>query len=163
MINPLDAAIVLAFLISALAGLWRGFLREALALAGWVAAAWVALTFTPALDARLAPYVSVPAARSVLAFVLLFVATLFTVTLMARALGALLRAVGLGGVDRAVGGLFGLARGVVVVVVMLVLGRMLGLDQAPWWQASRLRGPFQGLVQWAVQYLPADLAQTALG
>ena len=163
MINPLDAAIVLAFAVSALMGLWRGFLREALALAGWVAAAWVALTFTPALEGHLAPYVSVPTARAVLAFVLLFVATLFTVALVARALGALLRAIGLGGVDRAVGGLFGLARGVVVVVVMLVLGRMLGLDQAPWWQASRLREPFQGLVHWALQYLPADLAQTALG
>jgi len=74
MINPLDAAIVLAFAVSALMGLWRGFLREALALAGWVAAAWAALTFTP---------------------------------LLARALGALLRVVGLGGVDRAVPGALG--------------------------------------------------------
>ncbi len=163
MINPLDAAIVVILAASALVSLWRGFLREALSLAGWVLAAWVAFTYTAALDARLAGWVGVPGVRTVVAFLILFVATLFTVALVNFWLTRLVHSIGLSGPDRALGVLFGLLRGGVVVVLLLVLGRVLALDQAPWWQASRLRPWFQALAQWLVDRLPEGLNAVGLG
>ncbi len=154
MINPLDAVIVLVLVASAVVSLWRGFLREALSLAGWVAAVWVALRFSPLLAVQLETWVSHSGARALVAALLVFVATLFTAALVNHWLVRLVRASGLSGTDRALGVLFGLVRGGVIVVLLLVAGRLLALDQASWWALSRLRPYFETLSAWLLQYLP---------
>ncbi len=163
MINPLDAVIIVLIAASAVVSLWRGFLREALSLAGWVAAVWVALRFSPLLADQLS-WVSHSGARTLLAALLSFVATLFTAALISHAVVRLVRASGLSGTDRALGVLFGLVRGGVIVVLLLVAGHLLALDQAPWWALSRLRPYFEGLSAWLLQYLPQGIeARLLLG
>ena len=110
-----DYSILAIIGASVLISLWRGFTKEALSLAGWVIAAWVALTFANNLQTLLEPHISVPSLRLVVAFAILFIATLFLAGLVNYLAVQVIKKTGLSGTDRVVGILFGVARGCVVV------------------------------------------------
>ena len=119
-------------------GFWRGLVYEVLSLAGWLAAFLAAQWF--AEDALgFLPFVQ-GAPKSVqyaVAFVGVFVATLFASGLLSWLIKKLVETVGLRPVDRSLGALFGLARGVVVLLVVTVLLQLLGMASEPWWQEAQ--------------------------
>lgn len=137
MMNPLDLLIVAVVLLSVVVGGYRGLVREALSLLIWVAAFVVASLFAGAVAASLAARIEPEGLRYPLAFGGLFVSTLIAGALVSRALGMLVDATGLTGVDRSLGVLFGAARAGVLLVVVAALTLPLFADAA-WWQASRL-------------------------
>lgn len=153
-----DLAILTILAISALISIWRGFLREVLSLAAWVAAFWVALSFTHPAAGLLLDYVSVPTVRLVLTFLGLFMGTLLVVAVFNHLMLRLMVKTGLSGTDRMLGVFFGLARGVAVVTVLVLLAGLTPLPQDPWWRESMLIGHFQSLALWMRTYLPEDLA-----
>ncbi len=113
-----DVGIVIVVLLSVLLAAAHGFFFEIFSLAGTVVgyllAAWGYTRVAPMLE----PYVKTPWVANISAFLLIFLA----VTLLASAIGRLMRAtmkeVGLRGIDRFLGAVFGLARGVLVVMVI---------------------------------------------
>lgn len=134
--------------ISALFSLMRGFVREALSLAGWMAAFWVALTFAKDFAELLLAGISAPSLRMVVSFTILFVVTLVITALLNRLAGQLVSRTGLSGTDRMIGMIFGIARGVVVVSVLVLLAGLTTLPQDPWWQQSVLIDVFHKLALW---------------
>ena len=134
--------------ISALFSLMRGFVREALSLAGWVAAFWVALTFAQDFADLLLAGISAPSLRMVVSFTILFVVTLVITALVNRLAGQLVSKTGLSGTDRMIGMIFGIARGVVVVSVLVLLAGLTTMPQDPWWQQSVLVDVFHKLALW---------------
>ena len=134
--------------ISALFSLMRGFVREALSLAGWMAAFWVALTFAKDFADLLLAGISAPSLRMVVSFTILFVVTLVITALVNRLAGQLVSKTGLSGTDRMIGMIFGIARGVVVVSVLVLLAGMTTMPQDPWWQQSALIDVFHKLAMW---------------
>jgi membrane protein required for colicin V production len=134
--------------ISALFSLMRGFVREALSLLGWLAAFWVALTFAKEFADLLLTGISTPSVRVVVSFTILFVVTLVVAALVNRLAGSLVSKTGLTGTDRMIGMIFGIARGVVVVSVLVLLAGMTTMPQDPWWQQSVLIDVFQKLALW---------------
>ena len=70
--NWADYTILAIIGISVLISLWRGFTKEAFSLAGWIVAAWVALTFADSLQVLLEPHITVPSLRLIIAFAILF-------------------------------------------------------------------------------------------
>ena len=144
--------------LSALISLVRGFVREALSLAVWVFAFWISWQFFRDLALHL-DWVSVPSVRLGVAFALLFVTTLIIGGLVNYLVGQLVDKTGLTGTDRMIGILFGAARGMLLVAVLVLLAGLTPLPEDPWWGQSLLIGYFQELAIWLKSLLPADIGE----
>jgi membrane protein required for colicin V production len=133
----IDWALLGALLVSMLIGLWRGLLLEVLALAGWVVAWFGAQWLAP----RWAPHLPVgeagPDARTALALIAGFVAVLVACGVAARVVRLLVQATPLRGVDRLLGGAFGLLRGMLLLLLVAAVVGLTPAGSAPQWHASR--------------------------
>ncbi len=156
--NWADIVILAIIAISALISLWRGFFKEALSLATWVAAIWVALAFSRELSALLVNWIDVPSARSAVAMAILFLLVLIIGGIVNYLIGQLVKKTGLQGTDRMLGTVFGAVRGALIVSVLVLAGGMTLLPQDPWWQASELMPHFEQLALWLADFLPSDIA-----
>lgn len=132
----IDWVIIALLTISTLISLKRGFVREALSLITWVAAFIIARTFHPQMQSLLAGTVETPLVRLIAAFAILFVATLIVGAIINNLIAHLVRVTGLSATDRVLGMVFGLLRGVVVVVVAIAFTRYTPLAQDTWWRTS---------------------------
>jgi len=132
-LNGVDWLIIVVITVSVLLSLWRGFVREALSLLGWVAAFVVAHTFVDRLAVELAGAIANVTGRYVAAYALLFVSTLLVFTLVVRVASGLVRAAGLSVLDRLLGTLFGFARGVIIMLVLAYVVRQLVPPQDQQW------------------------------
>ena len=157
--NWADYIILAIILLSALISVGRGFVREVLSLLGWVAALWVSISFSPALSERLYSVVSVPSMRRLLGFLTLFIATLLLAAGVNYLTTKLIIKTGLSSTDRALGILFGAARGIAIVAIVVLMAGLTPLPQDPWWKESLLLKHFQSLALWIRSYLPEDIAK----
>ncbi|RCX32171.1 CvpA family protein [Thioalbus denitrificans] len=155
--NWVDFVILGILLVSTLISLVRGFAREALSLLVWAAAFWVAITYSESLEALFVDHINTPSVRLALAFFALFLATLVAGGLVNFLIGQLVDKTGLSGTDRVLGMVFGAARGVAVVALLVLLAGLTPLPQDPWWQDSMLLPHFQMLAIWIREFLPPDI------
>ncbi len=133
----LDYIIVAIVLISSVIGLVRGVVREVLSLAIWILAIVLALGFSDRLAETFATRIDAPAVRYVVAFALIFIATLVLGGIAQWLVMRLIETTGLSGTDRLVGLVFGGLRGGVVCIVAVIALRPFVIDEG-WWQSSRL-------------------------
>lgn len=154
-----DFFVLAVISVSALLSLWRGFVREALSLVSWVVALWVAMLFFHDLARWLARWIETPSVRGLVAFATLFVAVVLLGGLVNYLAGQLVAKTGLTATDRALGIVFGVARGVVIVAVLVLLAGLTTLPQDGWWSESLLLGHFQDMALWLRSFLPEDIAQ----
>lgn len=153
-----DYGILIIVALSALISVMRGFVREALSLAAWVAAFWVAFTFHQHLATLLTDHIAAPSIRLISAFALLFVVTLVLCAIMNNLVAKLVEKSGLSGTDRMLGVLFGIARGAVVVAILVLLAGLTPLPADPWWKESIFIVHFQSMAIWLRNFLPPDIA-----
>jgi len=134
-----DWLIVAILAISALISLKRGFIKEALSLAIWLVAFLIASTFSPLLAPILANYLDIPSIQQMAAFAILFIATLIVGGGVNYLLATLIKVSGLTGTDRLLGMLFGVVRGAVIVMVLVIyMPKFLPVEEDLWWQHSTL-------------------------
>jgi len=134
----IDYTFLCIVVVSLLIGLFRGFVREALSLATWIAAFAVALRYGPIVAEQLGSSISAPALRVALGYGLVFFGCLIAGSIMTYLCWMLVRTSGLTPVDRTLGAGFGLIRGALLVVAFVMFAGLSGLHEAPWWRASRL-------------------------
>lgn len=156
-LNWADYFIIAVVLISTLVSIIRGFVREVLSLVVWIIAFVVAFKFSAKLATVFAAYIKTPSLRVALAFALLFIITLILGGLLSFLLSHLIVKTGLSGTDRVLGMVFGFARGLLVVAVVLLLLTLGAEKHAPWWGKSLLIPHFKWLVTWLHGFLPAKL------
>jgi membrane protein required for colicin V production len=143
----IDYAILGIIGLSALISLVRGFVKEAMSLATWIAAFFVASRFYADLAVFLD--ISDPLFRNGVAIAILFVLTLILGALINYIIGELVSKTGLSGTDRVLGVCFGAVRGVFIVAALLLfIDTMTGFAQTDWWQQSRLIPEFGIVIQW---------------
>jgi membrane protein required for colicin V production len=152
-----DVTILGVVVISTIISVFRGFVREAFSLASWFLAFWVALRLAPQLATGLEGWVSQPTLRVLLAFVVLFVLTLIVGALITHALAGLVGASGLSGTDRVLGALFGAARGVVIILALMLLAQSTSVVEDPGWRGSTLVARLDPLLVWVMGQLPTGL------
>lgn len=145
--------------LSLLLGTWRGFVGELLALVAWVVAFFVAREGAVIVAPMLTNVVADAMLRSAAAFVLVFVAVLVLVSLVRLMLRELLRAIGLGILDRMLGAVFGILRGVVLVFAGVLIAGLTNLPRNIWWQDAMLSPPLETAVLAAKPWLPGDVAK----
>jgi membrane protein required for colicin V production len=154
-----DYIIIVIIAISALISLFRGFMRESMALAGWVLAFWVSAVYMNQLAVFISPYLTLPPSIQVLvAFVILFIITLILAALVSNLVANLVDKTGLSGTDRAIGILFGIARGIIIVSVLVLLAGFTLIPQDPWWKQSLFIEHFQQLAEMMKEFLPPHIA-----
>jgi membrane protein required for colicin V production len=153
-----DYAVICIVGLSVLLAVFRGVVREIAALAGWAAAFVLSSLFAQDL-ARWLPGALSPMLKAVVAYLAIFLGVLLLSGLAGVLLAKLFRVAGLGFTDRAVGALFGLARGVLIVFVGVMLAGTTSLPQEPYWREAVLSGPVETAVLAARPALPKDLAQ----
>jgi membrane protein required for colicin V production len=152
--NAFDLAIVAIIALSALFAFARGIIREVIALGAWIAGFIAAIAYAGAL-ANALPWLNMtPVAKQALAFVLILVVVLIVGALIARVLAGLIRAVGLGFMDRILGLVFGVARGLIVVVAFALVAGVTALPKRDWWQNSTLGEPLAQAALSLKPYLP---------
>ena len=156
--NWADYVVIAALSLSVLMGLWRGFVGEVLALAVWIVAGWVAWTLGPQVALSLGA-VSLPSARIVLGYALCFVAVLIAGAILGFFLRKLIAGSGLSGTDRLLGAVFGLARGLALVTLVVLLLGFTPFPRDPWWHESRLLPSFQQAAQWASAHMPDEVTK----
>jgi membrane protein required for colicin V production len=148
--NTVDWIILVVLAVSVGISLWRGFTREAISLAGWVAAFVVANLFAAQLAGLLGQWINSITGSYVVAFAALFVGTLVLAGILAKLGKQLVRATGLSLLDRLLGTVFGFARGVILIVVAVYLLRQVAPPQnLQWLGQSQLMPYIEMLVQWA--------------
>ncbi len=153
-----DYAILGILLISSFISLIRGFVKEALSLAGWVMAFWISLSFAVPLSKLLASSMDDPTLRLIIAFVVLFVLTLIVSAVINFFASRLVQRTGLTGTDRFLGVIFGFLRGALLVSVLVLLAGLTSLPKESWWDDSFLLFRFQAIAMWIRELLPADVA-----
>jgi len=144
-----DIAIVAIVAISGLISLIRGFVKEAMSLVIWVAAFAVAMTFKEMVADRLVNFIALASMRQLAAWAGLFVGTLLLGAMVNFLLGKLVSSTGLSGTDRTLGLVFGVFRGLLLVLaIVIILPKAVPVDQDPWWIASSLIPLFQDFEVW---------------
>jgi membrane protein required for colicin V production len=116
----------------------RGFVREAVALVFWIVAIWAAWHFGPLVEPHLGGLLAGPAVRPWVGRLVVLVLVIVAGGIVGMLLSHFLRAVAFGSLDRVMGVLFGFARGVVLVGLMVICGELLHLNHEPWWRQSTL-------------------------
>ena len=144
-----DIAIVTIVAISGLISLIRGFVKEAMSLVIWVAAFAVAMTFKEMVADMLVNVIALASMRQLAAWAGLFVGTLLLGAMVNFLLGKLVSSTGLSGTDRTLGLVFGVFRGLLLVLaIVIILPKAVPVDQDPWWIASSLIPLFQDFEVW---------------
>jgi membrane protein required for colicin V production len=154
-----DHLFAIILVVSGTVGFFRGFIRESIALGSWLIGLWLAWHFAYIVNPWLGGALDEPGVREwtgravVLLLVLLFGALVGSVVShYAR------RAVGLAAMDRTLGAAFGLARGALIVGLLVMAGRAANLDLEPWWANTRSMPAAETIANWLERYAqPAAL------
>ena len=135
-IATVDWVLLTVLVLSLLVGLWRGLVFEVLSVLGWVAAFFLAQWFAPDVAALLPMSSASQSIRYAAAFVLTFIIAVFVAGLLASIVRKMVAAVGLRPVDRLLGGVFGVVRGLVLLLAVAVAIDMTPLKDSLWWKES---------------------------
>ena len=145
----IDWIILSVITLSGLISLVRGFVKEAMSLVIWIVAFAVAMQFKELAAGLLINMIEQPSIRQLVAWGGLFVATLLLGSVVNFLLSKLVSSTGLSGTDRMLGLVFGVFRGLLIVLALvIVLPGALPVDQDAWWQTSKLIPIFQGFEAW---------------
>lgn len=157
--TPFDYVAIGVLLASMALGAWRGVIGEIIALAAWVLAFFAAKWWGDEFARQFLTGIADPVLRLVAAWALIFVIVLLLMALVRLAVRGLLKALGLGLSDRALGVLFGAARGVLIVLALVALGGMLSLAKERWWSEAYLSAPLETAVLASKPWLPPEVAK----
>ncbi len=136
--NWTDYLLIAVLVFSSIAGLMRGLLREVISLITWIAAVWIAWTYSSSLEPYLGGALSDASVRPWAARTIIFVAVLLVGAAIGALIGHFVRLSLFSGVDRLLGLMFGLLRGVVALGVLAMLAHALRLQDEPWYRSSLL-------------------------
>lgn len=136
-----DLVVFAVVVLSTLFGFARGFMRVVVSLAAWVFAFLLAIHLSHPLGAMLPDVAGSPSVRYIVAFVLIMLAVLLVGALLGWLLYRLVKAIGLGFLDRLLGAVVGIARGVLIVVIGVLVAGWTSLPQQVWWQNAWLAPP----------------------
>ncbi|MDR3535652.1 MAG: CvpA family protein [Acetobacteraceae bacterium] len=153
-----DLAVLGVLAISALLAFLRGLVREVLGIGAWIGAVMAAIEALPMARDVARKWITEPAWIDPVSFLAVFLVTLIVLSLVARFVGRMVRGSALGGVDRSLGLVFGLARGAALVILAYIVGGLVEpVDHwpGPVLEARALSPAYEG-ANWVVKKLPAE-------
>ena len=163
-ITLLDVILLVVMLISALLAMVRGFMREVLSIASWAAAAVLTLYAYPRLKPTVLQYFSNDVVASAVTIGGVFLGTLLIVSIVTIKISDMILDSRIGALDRTLGFLFGLARGLVIMVVgFLFFAWLVPPRTQPTWVANaKSKVVLEQTGNWLISMLPEDPENTIL-
>ena len=152
----LDYVLIIVIVLSALFGFYRGIIKEILSLIGWVFSFWVALKFSQDVSGLFEGMISDSGLLYGVSFVALFLITLVVFMIISFVVGRFIKLSGLNSVDRGIGAVFGLLRGLLIATLLVFFGGTTPLSARESWQGSTLVGPFKEMADWAMDFRSTD-------
>ena len=159
-----DFAVAGILLVSLLLGLWRGLVYEVLSLLGWP----IAFALSRLFAGDVVPLMPIPVLSSVektqehvriaVAYAVVFIAALIVWGVLAWLLSRLMKAVGLGWLDKLLGGLFWLLRGGLVVLVLVWLAGLTDIPKQPFWRSAQTSKAAENFALLTRSWLPDNIA-----
>lgn len=152
-----DFAVIAILLVSLLLGVWRGLVYELLSLLGWP----VALVLSKLFAGDLAPMLPIEqeVMRVAAAYGVVFVVVLLVFGMLAWLFSRLVKAIGLGWADKALGGLFGVLRGALIVLVLVWLAGLTQIPEQPLWRNAKSSKVAEDVALMAKVWLPDSVAR----
>jgi membrane protein required for colicin V production len=145
---------------SMLLGVWRGLIKELMSLVAFGLAFLAAIWWGPDLSSfGILNWVKHDYLKLGIAYASLFIATLLAVGILNMALAAMIKSTGLSPADRGLGGLFGLLRGVLLLLVLVTIAGYTPLIQEPWWKNAMFSKQMVGVIQQLKQRMPEPIDQ----
>ena len=139
--------------------IWRGLVREVLSLLSWVAAFWIARLFAGVAAGWLPASLSHQGLRTMIGFIAVFAISLLVLSLLSMLVVHLVKVAGLTTSDRMLGAAFGLARGLLIVVILVLFGGMTSEPHEAYWRNALLSRPLEQIALVAKPWLPDDVAR----
>lgn len=144
----IDILIAVAIVISVIVGFVRGFIKEAISITALLLAIWAALYFGPAVGKVTASWLDSRELQMWFGRILIFAIILSVGGILGWGLSKLVRLSILSGMDRFLGSLFGICRGVLLISVFVILGQFAGFENDGWWENSFLIPHFEVVAEW---------------
>lgn len=142
--------------LSALLSITRGLVHEIISLLAWIIAFFVASRYSIEAEPFLSGLIENESVRMLTAFAVTFFVVLLVTMLISKLLSAVVRSVGLGLIDRMLWALFGVARGLVIVLFLVLAAGFTPLPQQPFWQQAVLSEPLEIMAADVIPWLPQD-------
>ena len=153
----IDLVIIAFFVISILIGIYRGFVKETLSVASWALAAFMAFKFGEQASVYIKPYITQEPLDLAIAYVAVFLVSLIVFAVISHIISQIFASSGMTGIDRSIGSIFGALRAAVILVVLILVGRFMAMDNQQWWLDSQIIPYFEPLVEWFKSFLPVDI------
>ena len=153
----IDILIAVALIISIGIGIWRGLIKEAISIAALLFAIWAALYFGPSVGDVSRSWISSDELQMWFGRILVFAVILSIGGLLSWGISKLVRLSVLSGMDRLLGGLFGVVRGIILVSLLIIGGQCAGFDNDDWWEDSKLSPHLQVVSDWIKVMAPVGL------
>jgi membrane protein required for colicin V production len=154
-----DYVVLVIIGISIVVSMMRGAVREVLSIMGWLLAFYVARTFAMQLVPLLPADIPTEPLRILAAFLILFLGVLLVASLLSIALSSLFKKIGLGWFNRFVGALFGFARGLLIVCVLVLLAGLTSIPKDTRWTSAMFSSPLEALVISMLPWMPQMVAK----
>lgn len=154
-----DYFVIAVIVVSLLLGLWRGMIGEIIALTAWVVGFIAAREWGGEVADSFLTRIADPRGRLLVAWALIFIAILVLMALLRVLLRSLLKALGLTITDRLLGLLFGLARGTLILLILVTAGGMTSLPKEHWWHGAQFAPPLETAVLAGRPWLPPEVAR----
>lgn len=162
MLHTIDYIILGVIGLSIVTGLFRGFLKECIALTVWVVALWAAYSYAGLVATWLTAYIDDASVRTAVGFVIILLVILLLGAIVNGLLSFILHRTGLSGTDRLLGMLFGFVRGVFIVALVIVVLNMTSLaKKEDYAHHSLLYRQFDPLVDWLASMMPSFIKQAS--
>jgi len=153
-----DTIIIGIIVLSVLIGIVRGFVKELISLVTWIVAIFLAVRYSNHIAAFMT-FTDHKTVRNIVAFIIIFVGTIFVGALINYGIGSLVRKTPFSIADKILGGGFGIPRGGALVTLLILLGGLTSFPEEPWWKKSPMIAYFQGLALWVKEQLPDENAK----
>ncbi len=154
-----DYTVLLIIGISIVVSMMRGAVREVLAIAGWLAAIYVAKTYAIELVPLLPANIPTESLKILAAHVIVFFGVLVVASLLTIALLSLIKKIGMNWLNRGIGAVFGFARGLLIVCVLVFLAGFTSFPKDARWTDAMFSPPLEALVKTALPLLPPTVTK----
>ncbi|MFC0200738.1 CvpA family protein [Paracoccus rhizosphaerae] len=160
----IDAVVAAVIILSAILAWSRGFVRESLAILGWIAAAILAFLFAPAVRPMIAQLPVLDRfmgdsceLATIAGFAVVFALALVVFSIITPLFSSVVQRSALGGVDQGMGFIFGVARGILLVAIaFIVYDRVMTSQQVAMVENSRSAQVFERMRTQMDEQIPAD-------
>lgn len=154
-----DYLVLFVLVCSIVISTLRGLVKEILSLLSWIVSFVVANAYGEDLAMLLPDMIPGNVTRLIVAFIALFIGVRLLMLLLTMAIDALIKAAGLTLADRGLGGLFGLGRGLVIVLAAVLVCGMTAIPQQAFWKEALFSPMAETAARTVKPFLPGDVAR----